>query len=60
MSSKRRQFIKNPTKKYITEETKNLIDRLLLVDVGLDKATIKLEYNHRQTEVKFGSQKIRL
>jgi len=30
-----RQFIKNPTKKYITEETKLLIDRLLLEKISL-------------------------
>ena len=42
MSSTRRQFIKNPTKKYITEETKNLIDRLLLEKIplaGMARAT---------------------
>ncbi|MDJ0724909.1 MAG: IS1 family transposase [Prochloraceae cyanobacterium] len=30
-----RPFIKNPTKKYITQETKNLIDRLLLEKISL-------------------------
>ncbi len=30
-----RQFIENPTKKYITQETKNLIDRLLLEKISL-------------------------
>ena len=37
-----RQFIKNPTKKYITEATKNLIDRLLLEKIplaGIARAT---------------------
>ena len=31
-----------------------------LVDVGLDKATIKLDDSYHQTRVKFGSRKIRL
>ena len=31
-----------------------------LVDMGLDKATIKLNYSYRQTRVRFGSRKIRL
>lgn len=30
-----RQFIKNPPKKYITEETKQLINRLLLEKISL-------------------------
>ena len=30
-----RQFIDNPTKKYITQETRNLIDRLLLEKISL-------------------------
>ncbi len=30
-----RQFIENPTKKYITQETRNLIDRLLLEKISL-------------------------
>ena len=30
-----RQFIENPTKKYITKETKLLIDRLLLEKISL-------------------------
>lgn len=30
-----RQFVNNPTKKYITEETKQIIDRLLLEKISL-------------------------